>query len=279
MNIYIYIILSIFCVLIVSYVLRKRKTEPFQNVYEHIYFMEHSETSKFLSKDDDQYVYSLTPIDLYARKAETHKQYLDIISNLSISFNSEERQKIFKCVSEADAFFKNINFNHITNYKHINGNDIANIKWIFSLTYSKDGKQYEEGLPHTRANIIFLSKTVMNYTDDSLTSTLIHEKVHIYQRYNKALFDKIIYNMNYRILDLSKINNKEFIRSNPDLNKNIYYDLSTNKEMICFYRNDKPSSISDVIINNFSLEHPYEKIAYDIANLYYKKDVHKYISI
>ena len=281
MNIYTYIaVILVFVFIIIFVVLRKqKKNEPFINLYNHIYFMNYNETSTFLLQANDKYVYNLTPIDLYARKVKSNKEYLDIISSLSMSFDTEEKEKLLRCINEADVFFRSQNFKNIPNYKLINGNDIAGIKWVLALTKSQENKQYEEDLPHTRDHVIFLSKTVMKYDDNSLISTLIHEKIHIYQRYNKPLFDKIIYNMNYRVLDPTKIHNKEFIRSNPDLDRNIYYDLNTNKEMICFYRSDKPSSISDVIINNFSLEHPYEKIAYDIANLFNKKDIDKYINI
>ena len=47
--------------------------------------------------------------------------------------------------------------------------------------------------------------------------------------------------------------------------------------MVCLYRNNKPNGINDVIMNNFSLEHPYEKFAYEIANKYYKNNI--YINI
>jgi len=71
---------------------------------------------------------------------------------------------------------------------------VAGIKWVFANTYanySKDViKEYEQGLPHTRENIILLSKNVLKYDELDLTSTLIHEKIHIYQRYNPELFDK-----------------------------------------------------------------------------------------
>jgi len=63
--------------------------------------------------------------------------------------------------------------------------------------------------------------------------------------------------------------NNKFIRSNPDTNNNIYIDNKTNNVMVCLYRNNKPNGINDVIMKNFSLEHPYEKYAYEIANNYY----------
>ena len=47
--------------------------------------------------------------------------------------------------------------------------------------------------------------------------------------------------------------------------------------MVCLYRNTTPFGINDVIMKNYSLEHPYEKYAYEIANYYYSNN--KYISL
>ena len=70
--------------------------------------------------------------------------------------------------------------------------------------------------------------------------------------------------------------NKKYIRANPDTDGKVYYNVLTGKEMICLYRNEHPSSINDVIVTNFTLEHPYEQIAYEIAEHYYKKNaLHK----
>ena len=92
--------------------------------------------------------------------------------------------------------------------------ELINIKWIFECTDNNDKKQYEEGLPHTRENIIFLTKSIIKNNEENLINTLIHEKIHIYQRNNKNIFD-ILNNMNGFV----KINysNKYLITWNLDL--------------------------------------------------------------
>jgi hypothetical protein len=129
-------------------------------------------------------------------------------------------------------------------------------------------------MPHTRNDIIFLSKYVINNDEDNLINILIHEKVHIYQRYNYEKLEKIISKMGYGFSRKNK--NIKLLRANPDLNDNIYYDKKNNIELIGTYKNNTPSGINDIIITNFSAEHPYEKMAYDIAEEYTKQIMDKY---
>ena len=147
-----------------------------------------------------------------------------------------------------------------------------------------------------------------------MTNTLLHEKIHIYQRYNPKIFDTIIKEMGLKELDRKHFKQAKYIRSNPDTNNKLYYyptvkggggiggilDIITgsggdgygdtegadaipeydiDKVMVCLYRNDKPNSINDVIQKNYTAEHPYEKIAYEIAENFYTNNKNKYINI
>lgn len=260
-------------------------TNTFQNyhsVSQHIIFLSHTETTLFLSTDRDNYVKNLSATDLYARKVKTYNEYLQNISDTSMSFTQEEKDKLSVCAKEADDFYRSIELSKHDYYSLLNGEHIANIKWKFALTYKNGDKQYEDGLPHTREDIIFLSKEILHYNNIDLTNSLIHEKLHIYQRFNKDLMQQIIKSMNYSLFELNKLdaNEKQLIRSNPDLDGNIYYDTKSNKMMSGKYNSLMPKNISDVEIqNNFSIEHPYEKMAYDIAGLYYKQNLKKYQNI
>jgi len=263
---------------------------------EHIYFMSYKETSEFLTNDNDRYVRNFSELDLHARNVKTYMEYISNIEDTTISFTEEEKRLLIKCANNADKYFKTETYKELKYGKHINGDDIANIKWIFANTYTNHFnnviKEYEEGLPHTRENIIFVSKNVLKYDELNLTNTLIHEKIHIYQRYNSKLFDKIIREMGLLELDIKSFKYAKYIRSNPDTTNKIYYDNSNinnskdgiietdnNNVMVYLYRNDNPNGINDVIQNNYSKEHPYEKIAYEIAENFYKNNKDKYINI
>lgn len=283
-----------------------------------IRFMTYRDTANFLAKDNDGYVRNLTKLDLHARNVKTHIDYLNNIDDTTVSFTDDEKKLLVKCANNADKYLKDEKFAELNYGKHLDGKQIADIKWIFANTYtnySKDViKEYEQGLPHTRENIILLSKNVLKYDELDLTSTLIHEKIHIYQRYNPELFDKIIKEMGLKEIEKKSFRHAKYIRSNPDTNNKLYYypkkdtdstatasdlwntmtgtsggsgdasdtkDYNEDKVMVCLYRNDKPNSINDVKHKNYAEEHPYEKIAYEVAENYNNKNnnKNKYINI
>jgi hypothetical protein len=250
--------------------------------------MTYKETSTFLRNDNDRYVRNMSELDLHARNVKTYMEYINNIEDTAISFTDEEKELLITCANNADKYLKMEDFKELKYGKYINGNDLANIKWVFANTYTNRFnnkiKEYEEGLPHTRENIIFVSKHVLKYDELNLTNTLIHEKIHIYQRYNSKLFDKIIREMGLLELDKKSFKYSKYIRSNPDTNNKIYYNnidnnIDNNNIMVYMYRNDNPNGINDVVHNNLSKEHPYEKIAYEIAENFYKNNKNKYINI
>ena len=283
----------------------------------HIYFMTYKETANFFAKDRDRYVRNLSDLDLHARGVKTHVEYMNNIDDTAISFTDDEKELLERCAKDADKYLRNERFKDVDYGKHLNGNDIADIKWIFANTYTNYHldtiKEYEQGLPHTRENVILLSKNVLKNDALNLTNTLLHEKIHIYQRYNPKIFDTIIKEMGLKELDRKHFKQVKYIRSNPDTNNKLYYyptvkngssilDIITgsgddiddatatttdaavpkydiDKVMVCLYRNDKPNSINDVIQKNYTAEHPYEKIAYEIAENFYKNNKNKYINI
>jgi hypothetical protein len=279
--IYYYILLIsilILVILTVYYIVHVYNSLIFDDVNNHLYYMTKDETSLFLEYDDDAYVANLSSIDLYARKAITNSEYINFIKNSAAPFTYSDREILDKCTKIADELLRKVKIDSISkeknlNYsKYINYKDIATIKWVISKTSAEDSEdkiyRYEEGLPHTRKNIIFLSTKVLNYSEDELIKILIHEKIHIYQRYNEKLFKNIISNMGYTEVSINDIstNTLKYIRANPDLDKKIYKNINDGNLMLCLYSSDRPNGINDVLIKDYSSEHPYEKIAYEISD-------------
>jgi len=239
--------------------------EKFKN--KSINFLTKEKTQMFIMNDKDNYIKNLTNLDLYARKVKSKEIYKNKSINCCANFTEKQIIEIKKGIIEADNYLKNYN-------KLLNGNDISKMNWNFALTKNNNNFEYEDGLPHTRDNIIFLSdKMIPNEINNSFINTLIHEKIHIYQRYNPKILENIIKKMGYIKTNLKNIKQ----RSNPDLNKYIYINKN-NEKLVCLYKNNKPNSINDVncLNNNNLLEHPYELIAYNIANNYNNLEIKKY---
>jgi len=225
-----------------------------ENFSSNIKFMDKYEVKDFILKDEDKYINNLSIYDLRARKAKTCVEYLFQAGNSTLDFTQEQKEKLINCANQAKLYFNN------------------NMNWVFALV----NNNYEEGFPHTRGNIIFLSSTIINYSDIELTKTLIHESIHIYQRYNKEEIKKYLEKNNFTISRLR--NNTSLMRANPDLDDYIYKDKN-GIEMIANYNSEFPKSISDISLTTLSNEHPFEYMAYTIAEEYSRKILNKYNNI
>lgn len=273
-----YLLICLLIALIIYYTYKifttkKKYIEPFQNSIE---YLTSQKVSDFLNRDYDNYVNNLSRFDLIARKVDTNNQYIQKISNCAKDFTETQKNIINNCCKKADEFLKQYN-------DLLDGKEIAKLNWKFALTDKQNGFEYEDGLPHTRSDIIFFSDKMIPETETpDLVNTLIHEKIHVYQRQHEKGVDTILSNMsNSDKLGFHKIvyfNPKK--RANPDLNKNTYKNPK-NEIMQCYYNSDNPNSIQDVtcLHNNSVNEHPYEFLAYTIANKYNEYLMKKYINI
>jgi len=239
-------LIAIFIILIVFIIYKNKNIEKFseKNIY-----LSQEDTLKFIDADEDNYIKNLSPYDIHARKCTTNAQYKLKAMNACTDFNTEQKNKLDKCSVVAKNYFDN---------KH---------QWKFSLV----DEDYEEGFPHTRKDIIFLSPKVVNYDDTELVKLLIHESVHISQRYDKELLNKYLEENKYSIS--RRRDTEPMIRANPDLDEYIYMD-GGGIEMIYKYKSIKPEGINDIIPSKN--EHPFEVMAYEIAENYIKYKLSKY---
>jgi len=225
--------------------------ETFTNT---ITFLSKEETQSFIKQDSDSYINNLSIYDLRARNVTSNDEYLSIAINSCLDFNEIQKEKLKNCATEAIKYFNN------------------NYNWTFALTNGT----YEEGFPHTRGAVIFLSPMIVNYTENELTKTLIHESVHIYQRFNKPQINKYLILNGYTIS--RKKDSNSLIRANPDLDEYIYKDKNGN-ELIAYYNSEFPKGISDIRLTTISEEHPYEKMAYEYADIYMKSLMLRYKNV
>ena len=134
--------------------------------------------------------------------------------------------------------------------------------------------------PFTLKNIIFLPKNyilscIENENNTEYITTLIHEQIHIYQRYNINSWNiNIQKHSNWKLLNKDYVYDNNNIVYNPDtLYKNNQYGYIYNNEIYVGYlnKNIKPEWIN-IYTNKISneqllpkYEHPYEELAYHIS--------------
>ena len=239
----------IFILIIIITIILSRQIENFTN--SNIY-LTREETATIIKNDSDYYIKSLSPADLYARDVSNSSEYIYKIIDGCLNFTENQIEKLNKCSKIARDFFDN---------KYV---------WKFALI----DEIYEEGFPHTRMDIIFISPKIVNYTDDNLIKILIHESIHIFQRYNKKEINNYLKENGYTVS--RRRDSEVLIRANPDLDEYIYKDKD-GKEMIYIYKSSMPQGINDVIPNDN--EHPFEKMAYEISEEYGKFKISKYKNI
>lgn len=126
----------------------KKIIEKHENI-DNIYFMTYKETADFFTKDTDMYVRDMSDLDLHARKVKTYIEYINNIEDTAICFTDEEKEMLIKCAKNADIYLRKETFKELDYAEYINGNNIADIKWIFANTYTNKFnnilKENEEG--------------------------------------------------------------------------------------------------------------------------------------
>ena len=228
------------------------------NTQSNIIILSKKELQNILLSDSDNYYKSFTDLDLKARNVESIDEYKNLIINSPININNNLKQIIINHINRIDKLFNN--YNTIG----FNGNKANSIKWIIGIV---NNNKYENGFPHTRNNIIIIPKKLIN---KKLISTLIHEKIHIYQKIYPDDINKYLKFNNFTNFCNKPCGNFN-IRSNPDTDNKIY--SKSNKLFLSIY-NKNPKHINDVIyypINKSKYEHPFEFMAYNIENHIMKK--------
>jgi hypothetical protein len=219
--------------------------------------------------NSSEYFYKMNNYDLQVRKSNNNKEYLNKYQLGYQNFTIAQKNLLL--------YFINIIEKKIIKFKYF-----KNIPWIFV----KIDDSLENSYPHTIENVIVLSNDFFNKSLKYQITTIIHEKVHIYQRiypkyieilYNNWGFNKIdfnihncrnnpdiknyySYNTNYLIIQLYYDNPQQLNHSNTFI-----IDLNNNNKLLLNNDLIKQFDLPDLETNN--LEHPNELMA-DIISLY-----------
>jgi hypothetical protein len=224
-------------------------------------FLDADDTASFLYEDSDGYVSNMTYLDILARHCKSHQEYLKKARDSALSFTEEQKQLLESCIQDAQYYLANVKDKHIQNKL------FETLPWKIAYV----DNTYENGLPHTRQDIIFLSIDSMKQSKQGITKTLIHEFIHIYQRTYSNIFRQSLLKDGYEVW--RKRRGYPRVRANPDLDPYIYIHPEGHI-MVSIYDSEKPSSITDVINpQDYEHEHPNEEIAHAIANAYLKRSL------
>lgn len=214
---------------------------------KNIYILTYKPKISYITRDhlyllvtNNPYFNNLSQADLAARHANNTREYTSSYVDAYEEFTHEEKQYIQTLVAEADLkclkIFKGL-------YK---------IPWRFC----KLNKTIENALPHTHGDTIILSSAFFNASinHQKFLKTLIHEKVHIYQRQNRNKCEKLYASWGFIPYDKPYYDAYLSLkRSNPDIS-HIVYGTSDGPIMQLFTSRSPQSLLESypVIINNTS---------------------------
>lgn len=211
-------------------------------------FLTGYQASKFVLADPDRYHARLSKEDLVARNFGVpidREGYTRSVAEVCADFTPEERRRLMVAARKADARIRKI-----PGPPEINRNKLVEIPWIFAKTR---GNKCENGFPHTRRDYIFVTPEVIAGKD--LSTVLVHEKVHLYQRKNPLAARNLAMRMGY--VPWRRKVRTDRVRSNPDEDDWLYKTADGSLASLSF-ASERPESLLDVK----GLQHPYEVQAY-----------------
>jgi hypothetical protein len=219
-------------------------------------FLSTHKTTQLISQNHDYY-HLFSKKDWNLRGVQNKKEYLQQIPDCCEEFTPEEKKKLQSLCKKADDFFKTIHSRYSIEW--LNGTILSTIRWKFGCI----NDSYENGNPHTIGNTILLSKEDFDRTERDFISLLIHEKVHIFQRYYPLYIKK--YLTRYQFKPYRKRTKYDNIRANPDTDRYVYERLG--KVYRATYKKSA-KTINDIRLTNLKNEHPFEEMAYRVEEMY-----------
>jgi hypothetical protein len=215
---------------------------------ESVRFFTRKDLASFIMNDHDGYIKTLNKQDLRDRNCKTQSEYkLKYINNI-IEFTLLQKERIRKYVHRASEFLRTFKSPFISNH-------IMKIPWVFARTTML----LETGHPHTRQGVIFLPENSLDRPDIDIIRTLVHEKIHVYQKMYRDRFVHSLLHNGYTIIGIMRDTTR---MSNPDADDRIYRHPSG--RIMMWKRGIR--DLKDVLF-----EHPNELIAYTVAQQYFEQ--------
>lgn len=188
------------------------------------FFISIAESKKLIAKSP--YVNRMNKLDLVARKIRSKEEFKELYMDSIEIFSLPEQWELKNLIKFIDEHL-------LQNYK------ITEIPWKFS----KKSFEIDRGWPTTHGDTIYLSSHFFEKENSmERIRTLIHEKIHIYQRiYFKEVEELFVKYWKFKasrpVIDYPTF------RNNDDIGDRVYsyggYDV------VNLYKNDSPKNIGD----------------------------------
>lgn len=263
--VFIFILLLILILILILYYKENNEFSSIDQI-ENISFLKKEETRDKVKNNDD-FRKTLYKKHYLIRGSQDWEGYMDIIKQSFADFTPSEKDKLVKCARRADRKLLLIQL------KGFDGLKASKLPWYFGLT--KD-YLYEEGLPHTVGNTIILTKNTIDKSSiDFLVGTLIHEKIHIYQKIYPE--DIVIYLSENGFEKIRSIKKEDDVRVNPDIciDNSIYFNKRENRYYGGIKNKSKIHSPENTM-EKILTEHPYESMAILIERMGASKHISEY---
>ncbi len=201
---------------------------------------------------NSNYYYRFNKIDFIVRKCKNIDDCINLYCDNIETFTKYEKQYLTNLCKKINKKIKQFS-------------KLKLIKWKFCKLNSK----IENGYPHTHNDIIFISQNFFEYNMEDNLITLLHELIHIYQRFNKnktinfhnkiglfkskCLCDKLI---NHRTSP-DDFNNDHYIFKGYLVKSNYFYNANnlSNMDIIFEKVNSNLDLNGDKILKNLKIEY------------------------
>jgi hypothetical protein len=170
--------------------------------------------------DKSNFFNNMSPLDLIARNVDSSVEYKSIYRNNIFDFTTSERKRLTEITSS-----------------------IGHLQYI-PWKFIKVSDKIENGYPHTLQDVIILPASFFNKDNENIKITLLHEKIHVYQRLYPKETLTLLTRLGFNKVDI--INIPESIsnmrRNNPDILGTFEYN---NIIPLQVYKSDRPTSLAD----------------------------------
>lgn len=171
--------------------------------------------------DKSPFFNNMSPVDLVARKADSAAEYKSIYKKHVIEFTNTEKRRLTQITKD---------FPHL-----------QNIPWKFAKVSDK----IENAYPHTLQDVIILPVSFFMKGDaKSIMATLVHEKIHVYQRLYPKETLALLTRLGFVQADPRHLPEEisRMRRNNPDIQGVFHFNNTISVQV---YTSVRPASLAD----------------------------------